>query len=133
MRDIKFRFWDLLHGEWASYSLIEFKSGGIPFHLYDFDIVCQQYTGLTDKDEKEIYEGDIVKLYKNHEAWIIGQCLEHSLPDYDSWVVKMLYGSWQICQKNIGASIMYDYACCEEHHCALEIVGNIYENPELIK
>ena len=78
--------------------------------------VLMQYTGLKDKKGKEIYEGDILKL----ESWVGTQ------------QVAFIEGAFCLADKdgNYVGDIHYI------HHAGImqsEIIGNIYENPELIK
>lgn len=71
-----------------------------------------QYTGLNDKNGKEIYEGDIV---------------EFTNLDLPNMVVRFDNGSFMLCED--------EYSTYEElrMNYAVEVVGNIYEHPELIK
>ncbi len=73
-------------------------------------VEIKQYTGLKDKNDKEIYEGDILK------GWLL---------DYDtsSSVVEWSDSGWS---PNIEGE-------CEVYWDDCEIIGNIYENPELVK
>ena len=75
-----------------------------------------QYTGLHDKNEKEIYEGDIVKVFTNKE-WRIGKIIyEHSEFTIDVTNNKDLkYGRTSIIEN------------------LTEVIGNIYDNPELLE
>ena len=52
MRDIKFRAWDKRAKEYPSISIPE---------LFNGDLLLEQYTGLNDRNGKEIYEGDILE------------------------------------------------------------------------
>lgn len=116
MREIKYRVWIT---PWGSDS--EPCMQYIPdLHLHVFfgnwerggykDAVFQQYTGLKDKNGKEIYEGDILEeLINNETAKQIGVC-------------KQILGGWKIF-----ADKSY------YHGWKHVIIGNIFETPELLK
>ncbi|MDO4782817.1 MAG: YopX family protein [Capnocytophaga felis] len=65
-----------------------------------------QFTGLYDKNGKEIYEGDVISIFgKNH-------------------AVKFKDGMFTINDREMRRYI---------HSIPLEVIGNVYENPELVK
>ena len=105
-RIIKFRAWDTKEKKWAEYhqfgSMTE-KGKGFVIDGNGTHIISQ-YTGLKDKNGKEIYEGDIVKYNAPQE---VGKVVEVLFPDDYNWLKE----------------------CCG----GLKIIGNIYENKNLIK
>ena len=128
-RQIKFRAWNKddnrtmfysENGNQQSQALMVFFSG-----CSGRNVVIMQYTGLNDKNGKEIYEGDIVK-FQNTD-W----------NDYDN--IKKDY-----IQKEFTSEVEWnkEYVCFEFDNDNIdfegatvpfkktEIIGNIYENPE---
>ena len=81
-------------------------------HGFD-DIVLMQSTGLTDKNGKEIFEGDVVKLAKD----------VYSEPAYYE-IVRRRGGAYRLESKRYGCELWLRHTDCE-------IVGNIHTNPEL--
>ena len=130
MREIKFRAWDKKRKEMRPvYSMnnidqeddYEYKyissdqnmdaEGTIDWK----DAELMQYTGLKDKNEKEIYEGDILKTY----AILASDKIEYQSFNVE---VKFLNSCW------IANGILGDYQCRIS-----EVIGNIYENSDLLK
>lgn len=130
MREILFRGKDIITDEWLY--------GGIVHHADDYYIIdCTaadmsypepekvmpetvgQYTGLTDKNGKKIFEGDIVKCISRFDAKdmvVIFEAAEFHLVD---------------CQRYKN----YTECCGYRHFGTLEteVIGNIHDNPELVE
>ncbi len=130
MREIKFRAWDKNHNrmvyEWDKSSPYHYNrsNGYIIDNFEDEDIM--QFTRNTDKNWKEIYVGDIVKF----------QCYGKSI--LKDWTTK-LKKNWCKYGKVIqdaNWSFIVDFGCnrstVDNDAKELEIVWNIYENPDLI-
>lgn len=79
------------------------------------EIELMQSTGLVDKNGKEIFEGDIVKMSKD----------VYSEPTYYE-VVRHRGGAYRLESKQHGCELWLRHTDCE-------VVGNIYENPELLE
>jgi len=128
MREIKFRAWDKKSKKWIcppSYTHGEMKIAGEIYKHIDYlvmgipnienpNIEICQYTGLHDKNDKEIYEGDIVVGYTDFDSWSFEGKIIYS--DYAQWLVERNDGAAEPIQA-------FD---------TYEIIGNIYENPELL-
>lgn len=121
-REILFRGKRIDNGEWSEGDLI--KTGVvslISMHIYDrpnknLIIISEtvgQFTGLTDKNGINIFEGDIVKMngfsMVNRIEPIVGK-LDYFAPDFSSQPISTL----------IGCGVSF------------EVIGNIHDNPDLI-
>lgn len=123
MREIKFRAWDKKRNVmWEPIAFIRllqylffenFPNATAYQEIKDHfnDIVWLEYTGLKDSQGKEIYEGDIL-------------AMQH----YDHWVV-----SWDGPSAIINNVKNPGHPYLLTHPIGREIIGNIYENPDLIK
>ena len=130
MRTIKFRG-RKPNGEWLYGDLVQCDGQVviIPADGYDsFDCyfvdpeTVGQYTGLKDKNGKEIYEGDVHEYDGRHFAVKFGYYTD------DDTHVEMYYG-WYLDSNSLEeqGSLGVD---SEKY---VNIVGNVYENPELLQ
>ena len=96
--------------------------------IYTFDPIAKcpvysdtvgQFTGLTDKNGKKIFEGDIV------DCWSEGVNAKGTVQQRKDglWII---YPAWQ-------KTIMWGLCPDEYCHTTVEVIGNIHDNPELLE
>ena len=127
MREIKFRLWNDYDKKMMNWN--ELLQRNLPniFTIPSYQKWLMQYTGLKDKNGKEIYEGDIVKkLIWNElkfEAEGDGQDYSYAKVQYIEELA-----SFHLVNKN--NKILWEVG---EDKYNIEVAGNIYDNPELLK
>lgn len=86
-----------------------------------------QYTGLTDKNGKKIFEGDILARYARYERYDKEERIEGVVS----------YGEWNCscCDGVYGWALVNDYGYIGDlrNHDESYVIGNIFDNPELLK
>ena len=136
MREIKFRAWLKDKREMCEVLMINFQKSYIGVKTKDYNIIqvgiswkytqkvawfddveLMQYTGLKDKNGKEIYEGDVL-----------------SKESYWGWFVGFEDGAFCKVPLNEVQRLNWEhYRLIQDKISDWEIIGNIYENPELLE
>ena len=118
-REIKFRAWDkkdkeMIRGDTLGELLYKAKNGlDINYAIDNFEWL--QFIGLKDRNGKEIYEGDIIQIIsKEAENWF-----QKNKDGFPYAIIRFAGGIFE------PFNLIHGESC--------EIIGNIYENPELIK
>ena len=123
MREIKFRAWDKtnaimifddiwVHCYGSKSNLPDFHIAETPSEeTYDArtDLEIMQYTGLKDKNGKEVYESDVVRILNN------------------TTVVYYENGGFRV-----GSLFKSSLIYLNENNVEFEVIGNLHENPELL-
>ena len=137
MREIKFRAWDKTGKYKSMCQVINLYSGEHPFAQCACDwqdgdvyrwrvftrgldaIELMQFTGLKDKNGKEIWEGDILRSVYGENGNVAGF---------------VFYRAFEfVCMRKSKKS-WHDFGCVVgEEGEIYEVIGNIYSNPELLK
>ena len=123
MREIKFReynsHWEKMY---APFTLINAITAGGISDRYNKHSIFMQYTGLKDKNGKEIYEGDIL-----NNGWVGIVEVKNgiaTIEDNEMYGINLVSGFYLDTERG------YRHIDLDKN---VEVIGNIYENPELIK
>lgn len=119
----KFRAWDketkTMNGMAEIYRN---RNQEIELHPRDDEIILMQSTGLFDKNGKEVFEGDILEVTDKH-SWL--EVVSYSQE-------KAMFVTEEINREfKVPESPLYDLS--DSTFLKTEVIGNIYENPELLE
>ena len=124
-REIKFKVWDKLENKMLDWGkLVNYCNASRVINWIerlDDDRIVMQYTGLKDKNGREIYEGDVILTgrttrrtyiieYRENEGYVGIPCTSKEYPWGGSWLSEF----------------------CKLDMYFVEVIGNQFENPELI-
>lgn len=119
MREIKFRAWDRILKKMTYEVSMKLREDEYINILDMFAILNQrydfmQYTGLKDKNGKEIYEGDIILFDENKAVVFYGN------------------GKFRVKYKMCAGGLRYQNLSDVLYYNTTQVIGNFYENKELI-
>ena len=127
----KFRAWDKETQTMLDVSLIDFKKSVLVGEHWEFgetnfinfdDVNIMQSTGLFDKNGKEIFEGDILKVANNDSSWFEVVKYDHDKAMFISKEVNLKY--------EVPETPLYDLF--SPYLFKVEVIGNIWEDGDLI-
>lgn len=119
MREIKFRAWDKINKDMFNVESINFQESRVYKDTVSYrefnNVDVMQYAGLKDKNNKEIYEGDIL------------------FESFGERYYKVVFENGSFRAEFNGDFDKYSFDLIDVVAQGCEIVGNIYENPELME
>ena len=118
-REIKFRAWDKHHNSMEYINdLYWFEENGI-HDFNDDNYIFMENTGLKDRNGKEIYDSDIVKV-----TWGSGKIVFYEVKYCGSLGYHYLRDTKN--KEDDDIICIYDYS-------QMDVIGNVFDNPELLK
>ena len=127
MREIKFRVWIKVSQKIASWEMIKEKKN-LHRLIENPEYLLMQYTGLKDKNNVEIFEGDIIRSHNSRQG--------EKIEDYE-----VIYAGSGFCIKSLkeneihSKGTLYSFALYSDNIDFLKddyIIGNIYEDSHLL-
>ena len=133
-REIKFRAYDEYNNEMYIVDNLSFEDGlMIKVDMFnDYfepeEMILMQYTGLKDKNGVEIYEGDIIKFIDDYDEF----------EDRDIYEIGVIQNYDKIYKNESDESSFpncdyYFSKHLEDYYSECEVIGNVWENGELLK
>ena len=120
-RQIKFRVWNKKSNEWCGTIGLNETISHNELDYDTDDLVFVQYTGLTDSKDKEICDGDILKIDYDTFGNVIGQVLYEA--DHGGYIFQYKRNGPNQHHTNLNCDVAFESV----------IVGNIFEHSELLK
>lgn len=150
-REIKFRAWDKPNKKMVNQAYIDCNRSGFRL-LKNDEFIFMQYTGLKDKNGKDIYDGDIVRLDETWLDKLNGEIDEQNVGIFEVIFTNFVWRLWGKIKLGDGCnrkSLDFtgysnyswgkgwedwnDVFRYKTRYSNLAVIGNIYENPELIR
>lgn len=108
----------------------EYAGGGAPVNGFENDgRTFMQFTGLLDKNGKEIYEGDILRSTETDEVYRIDEMLPAHRHDHSTNIGYYSDGKYETRDNPASRYTGDDWMSWPEMY---EVIGNVYESPDLI-